>query len=71
MFFLLFSHTVWNTENQAADDLCVVKIFSTGASDISYWYRIWEAVTAVFSICVRAGRGGVFTGLGEFLPTFV
>ncbi len=26
---------------------------------------MWEAVTAVFSVCVRAGRGGVFTGLGE------
>lgn len=26
---------------------------------------MWEAVTAVFSVCVRAGRGGVYTGLGE------
>ena len=28
---------------------------------------MWEAVTAVFSICVRAGKGGAFTGLGELL----
>lgn len=48
-----------------ADDKCVVQIFSTGKSDISFWYRMWEAVTAVFSICVRAGKGGAFTGLGE------
>ena len=30
------------------------------------WYRMWDAVTAVLSVCVRAGMGMVFTGLGEF-----
>ena len=31
---------------------------------------MWEAMTAVFSICVRGGRGGVFMGLGQFVPLF-
>ena len=71
LMFLFFSYfVVWNTESQAADNKYVVQIFSTGQSDISLWYRMWEAVTAVFSICVRAGIGGVITGLGEFYPTF-
>ena len=53
------------TDSQVADDKCVVQIFSTGESDISSWFEMWEAVTAVFSVCVRGGRGGVFTRLGE------
>lgn len=51
--------------NWAADDKCVVQVFSTGKSDVSLWYRMWEGVTAVFSVCVRARRGGAFTGLGQ------
>ncbi|KAF6236258.1 hypothetical protein HO173_005889 [Letharia columbiana] len=55
----------------SSDDKCVVQIFSTGPSDISTWYRMWEAVTAVFSVCVRAGRGGVYTGLGDLGNIFL
>ena len=32
---------------------------------MSRWYRMWEAATAVYSVCVRAGRSGSFRGLGE------
>lgn len=48
-----------------ADDKCMLQIFSTSAADVTEWYRLWEAVTAVFSICVRAGEGGIFRRLGE------
>ena len=51
--------------NCSADDKCIAQLFSTGKSDVSLWYRMWEAVTAVFSVCVRGGQGGVFTGLGK------
>ena len=51
-----------------ADDKCIMQLFSTGTTDNCNWYRMWEAMTAVFSICVRGGRGGVFMGLGQFVP---
>ena len=50
-----------------ADDKCVMQVFSTGTTDSCSWYRMWEAMTAVFSICVRGGRGGVYMGLGQFV----
>jgi len=48
-----------------ADKACVLQIFSTGKSDISSFYQIWEAVTAVFSVCIEKGKGGVFRSLGR------
>ena len=48
------------------DEKCVVKLFSaTGRPDVTAWYRIWEAVEAVFAVCVRSRRGGSFMGLGK------
>lgn len=35
-----------------------------GKSDTTSWYRIWEAVMLVYSVCARKGKGGVVTGLG-------
>ena len=48
-----------------ADVGCFLTLFSTGDSDIGYWYRMWEVMAAVFSICIRAGEGGSVRGLGE------
>ena len=48
-----------------ADNKCVAKTFTTGKTDVSTWYRIWEAMTALFSVCVRAGKGGVSRGIGK------
>lgn len=31
------------------------------------WYRVWEAVTAVWAVCVRRGQGGLITNLGMWL----
>ena len=60
-------HLIVNAKIDAflADDKCVAQIFSTGPSDVSRWYHMWEAVTAIYSICVRAGLSGSFRGLGE------
>ena len=53
------------TSGHSADDQCVLQIFSTGTPDVSSWYHLWEAVTAVFSVCVRPlGQGGSHTGIG-------
>ncbi|KAL8665154.1 MAG: hypothetical protein Q9168_007764, partial [Polycauliona sp. 1 TL-2023] len=51
------------TRVDSSDDKCLAQIFSTGALDTSNWYRMWEAMTAIFSICIRARRGGVYRGL--------
>lgn len=49
-----------------ADLVCSANLFSTGKSDVASFYNIWEAVTAVFSVCVRHGKTGSVRGLGMF-----
>ncbi|KAM0804547.1 hypothetical protein BDR22DRAFT_605878 [Usnea florida] len=56
---------------ESSDDKCIMQLFSTGTTDNCSWYRMWEAMTAVFSICVRGGRGGVYMGLGEMGKIFL
>ena len=49
------------------DNECIVKLFSsTGRSDITSWYRIWEAVEATFAVCARFRMSGSHRGLGGF-----
>ncbi len=62
---------MWMVGTGPADEKCAAQIFSTGKSDFGVWYNMWAAVTAVFSVCVRVGRGGVFTGLGRLPPSAV
>ena len=31
------------------------------------WYRVWEAVTAVWTVCVRRGQGELITNLSMWL----
>lgn len=38
-----------------------------GKSDTTSWYRIWEAVMLIYSVCVRKSKGGIVTGLGMFV----
>lgn len=47
-----------------ADEKCMFAVFTTGRIDLSSWYRMWEATTALFSVCVRDGQGGVYRGIG-------
>ena len=46
------------------DDKCMLKLYSTGGSDLVAWYQIWEAVEATFAICARQREGGSFRDLG-------
>ena len=45
---------------------CVLQVFLAGESDTALWYRLWEAATAVYSICARDKKKGVSRGLGEY-----
>ena len=46
------------------DGKCLLTIFGRGGRDETSWYKIWEAVTAVYSVCTRHGKVGSFQGLG-------
>ena len=48
------------------DEKCVLKLYSTGSSDLLAWYEIWEAVEATFAVCGRQGKGGSYRNLGWF-----
>ncbi len=42
----------------------MAQFFSTGVLDTSQWYKMWEGMTALFSMCIRNRMGGVCRGLG-------
>ena len=42
-----------------------MRIFTARDSDVTSWYKIWEAGVAVYYACVRDGRGGIYSGLGR------
>lgn len=48
----------------SSDDKCVVKLYSTGTSDLVAWYRIWEAVEATFAVCGKFHKSGSYRGIG-------
>ena len=46
---------------------CSLQIIGTsGASDTTTWYELWEAATALWSACLRQGVAGGLSGLGKF-----
>ncbi|KAM0796759.1 hypothetical protein BDR22DRAFT_824859 [Usnea florida] len=47
-----------------ADDKCVMKLYSTGSSDVVAWYRVWEAVEATYAVCGRSRKSGSYRGIG-------
>ncbi|KAL8663589.1 MAG: hypothetical protein Q9202_003777 [Teloschistes flavicans] len=50
------------------DDQCVLKILTInrqGESDVTSWYKAWEAVNAVYYGCISKGFRGSFQGLGD------
>lgn len=54
------------TESLAAPDhLCLLEVDTTGPIEDVSWYDIWAAVVAVNGMCVREGKTGNATGLGE------
>lgn len=50
---------------------CSANLFSTGKSDVSSFYEMWEAAIAVFCVCARYGRTGSVRGLGEHSEIFL
>ena len=54
------------TTTTTGDDQCILRLYSTGRSDVVAWYRIWEAVEATFAMCGRFLQGGSYRGLGWF-----
>lgn len=40
-------------------------ILSNGNADVETWYHLWEATVALNAMCVRAGKRGTATRLGE------
>lgn len=49
----------------APDHQCVLEVDTTGPMDNVSWYDIWAAAVAVTGMCVRSGKTGKATGLGE------
>ena len=47
----------------AGDNKCFATI--GGNLDSSTWYRMWEALTALYAVCGRHIQGGKFKGLGK------
>lgn len=47
------------------DKDCLSRIWYTKKeSDTASWFKIWEAITAVYSVCVRHQQRGSIKGLG-------
>ena len=47
------------------DAQCALKIFGKGRADVTSWYKVWEAVSAVYSVCTKHAKVGTFRGLGQ------
>lgn len=49
----------------APDHLCLLEVDTTGPTEHVSWYDIWAAAVAVNGMCVRNGKTGKATRLGE------
>ena len=49
----------------APDNLCYLEVDTMGPVDKVSWYDIWAAVVAINGVCVRNGKTGKATSLGE------
>ncbi len=56
---------VYEFDSGKEDKGCSANLFSTGQADLTSYYDIWQAVTAVFSKCARYGYTGSVRGLGR------
>ena len=64
--YVLANHVPFRTD----DGVCKITIRTTGPepgySDTWSWGRMWEVAVALVGVCVREGKMGVQTGLGEW-----
>ena len=49
----------------APDDQCTIEIDTTLPVENVSWYDIWAAAVAINGICIRSGKTGKATDLGE------
>ena len=77
-FFILVFLTCWPSLfwpfllmlPQTKDSGCRLQILGTSStSDTATWYELWEAATAVWSVCLRQDLTGGLSGLGKSLMT--
>ena len=61
-------HPTYSFSNLTAigkvDAKCSANVFSAGKTESASFYTIWEAVTAVFAVCVRSGMFGGVRDIG-------
>ena len=78
VFFILVFLTCWPSLfwpfllmlPQTKDSGCRLQILGTSStSDTATWYELWEAATAVWSVCLRQDLTGGLSGLGKSLMT--
>lgn len=51
--------------DSSPDRLCVLEVDTTGPVEDVSWYDIWAAAVAVTGMCIRIGKTGKATDLGE------
>lgn len=56
-----------NAKINLASRQCVAVVLTTGLTDVSSFYEIWEAVVAVNGMCVRSGHSGTAFLRGTYL----
>ncbi|KAI4288390.1 MAG: hypothetical protein L6R35_002352 [Caloplaca aegaea] len=49
----------------AADHKCIILISTTGSTDLTSWHAMWEAASAIYSMCIRLGQFGTAEGIGQ------
>ena len=50
----------------APDNQCTIEIDTTLPMENVSWYDIWAAAVAINGMCIRSGKTGKATDLGEF-----
>ena len=46
------------------DAKCSANVFSAGKTEVASYYELWEAVTAIFTVCVWRSKIGSVRGVG-------
>ncbi|KAL9076604.1 MAG: hypothetical protein Q9161_000936 [Pseudevernia consocians] len=44
---------------------CILRVTGSLPRQFASWYEIWEAATAITTMCIRQGKGGYWAGIGH------
>lgn len=58
------------TLNLLGNRKCAAVIRTTGPTDISSYYEIWESIVAITGVCVRRGLVGTALPIGKICSSF-